>query len=238
MAETQFKASLNTIISELHAHKEIVTEVRADNKAMFEILNTLYQRVEDMSKKFDEVLNAGIKKPRTDDSSEPTKKSESAAPKKARGESAAKKSAAAAKDIAESSGCGSEHVVAESVAPAKKKPVTKAKTADPSASETKSDKGGKVVNNIMTYFKTKYLEDSSVFNDILDEKQAEEAFAKNAADIESKKAGATREKAKAMILYKSTTKEQKKKIRDRIINEQEAASVNNDEDVEEAEDSD
>jgi hypothetical protein len=233
MADAQFKATLNGIVGELNANKELLTEVRADSKAVFEILNTLYQRVEDMSKKFDEVLNAGIKKPRTDESGGPAKKAEPAVAKKPR--ASAKKATASDKEAG-----GAESAVSSTVSatetPAKKKPVTKAKASE-AASETKSD-GGKVVNNIMTYFKTKYLEDSTTFNDILDAKQAEEAFAKNAADIDSKKAGPAREKAKAMALYKSTTKEQKKKIRDRIINEQEAASVNNDEDVEEAPDSD
>lgn len=229
MSDAQFKLAMNNIVSEINANKELLTEVRADGKAVFETIQTIYQRIEDMSKKFDEVLNAGIKKPRTDESGDHMKKADVV--KKPRATAKKATSEVNEADDTESSS-------APAPTPAKKKPVTKSRTSN-ATGESKSD-GGKVVNNIMTYFKTKYLENSTAFNDILDEKQAENAFAepKNAADIESKKAGITREKAKAMALYKSTTKDQKKKIRDRIINDQEAANINNDADVEEAPESD
>ena len=195
MAESQFKTTLSNIVSSISTNKNILDDLKEDNTMIVELLNTIYQRVEDMSKKFDEVLNAGIKKPKT----------------------AAKK---------ESSNDNTN----KSSTPSKKNVKTSEKNLDGGSS-------GKVIKNIMTYFKTRYLEDPSVFNNILEEKQAESIFAEHADEISAKSEGVQRNKIKAAILYKNITKEQKKKIREKMLNENESASVNNDEDIEEESDS-
>jgi hypothetical protein len=112
----------------------------------------------------------------------------------------------------------------------RKKPAPK-NVAHSEAKSSESETPVKTINNIMTYFKTRYLEDPSVFDDILEENQAESLFAEYADEISSKKEGIQRNKAKISILYKKMTKEQKKKIREKMMDENEAASVNNDEDV-------
>ena len=72
----------------------------------------------------------------------------------------------------------------------------------------------------------------------MEENQAEAIFAENETDISAKKKGVQRDKAKATILYKNLTKAQKKKIREMMMDEHDAASVNNDDDVDEENDSD
>ena len=74
MADKALKSQLTKLLEAVTKNEKILAEVKADNKTILEQINTIYQRTEDISKKQDEVLNAGSKKPKTT----PTK----AAPKK------------------------------------------------------------------------------------------------------------------------------------------------------------
>lgn len=197
MADSQFKSTLANIVCAVSTNKAVLDEVKSDNAMVIELLNTIYQRVEDMSKKFDEVLNTGIKKPKA------------VAPKKA---------------------------TEKAAETPRKKSAVKVKASDAKAADT--DAPVKVIKNIMTFFKTRYIEDGTLFDDILEENQAEAIFAENETDISAKKEGVQREKVKATILYKNLTKAQKKKIREKMMDEHDAASVNNDDDVDEENDSD
>jgi len=197
MADSQFKSTLANIVCAVSTNKAVLDEVKSDNAMVIELLNTIYQRVEDMSKKFDEVLNTGIKKPKA------------VAPKKA---------------------------TEKAAETPRKKSAVKVKASDAKAADT--DAPVKVIKNIMTFFKTRYIEDGTIFDDILEENQAEAIFAENETDISAKKEGVQRDKVKATILYKNLTKAQKKKIREKMMDEHDAASVNNDDDVDEENDSD
>ena len=207
MADSQFKSTLANIVCAVSTNKAVLDEVKSDNAMVIELLNTIYQRVEDMSKKFDEVLNTGIKKPKA------------VAPKKATEKAAKVKTT----------------TITAAETPRKKSAV-KVKASDAKAADT--DAPVKVIKNIMTFFKTRYIEDGTLFDDILEENQAEAIFAENETDISTKKEGVQRDKAKATILYKNLTKAQKKKIREKMMDEHDAASVNNDDDVDEENDSD
>lgn len=207
MADSQFKSTLANIVCAVSTNKAVLDEVKSDNAMVIELLNTIYQRVEDMSKKFDEVLNTGIKKPKA------------VAPMKETAKAAKVKTTTT--------------TTAETP---RKKSAVKVKASDAKAADT--DVPVKVIKNIMTFFKTRYIEDGTIFDDILEENQAEAIFAENETDISAKKKGVQRDKAKATILYKNLTKAQKKKIREMMMDEHDAASVNNDDDVDEENDSD
>jgi len=195
MADSQFKSTLLNILCTVNTNKSVLDEVKNDNVMVIELLNSIYQTVEDMSKKFDEVLNTGIKKPKT------------AAPKKETAKSTKNKTT-----------------------------TTTVKT--PRKKSANTDAPIKIINNIMTYFKARYIEDGTIFDDILEENQAEAIFAENKADILAKKEGIERDRAKAIILYKNLTKAQKKKVREKMMDEHDAASVNNDDDIDEENNSD
>ena len=84
----------------------------------------------------------------------------------------------------------------------------------------------------MTYFKTKYVEDAEFFDSILEEKQAEAVFTEYEDEIKTKKAGVTRDKLKASMLYRNLNANQKKKIREKMLEEHEKSTTNEEEDVE------
>lgn len=171
------------IASSVAKNKAILSEVQADNKMTIEIVNTIYQRVEDMSKKFDEVLNAGLKKPKV----APAKK-----------------------------------ITTSTETTPKKKAVVKKE-------EVKTE--GKLIKNIMTYFKVKYTEDQKFFDSILEENQADALFAEHKDELSGKN-DAAKIKTQASLIYKNLTKVQKKKIREKMMDENDATNVNNDDDIE------
>lgn len=164
------KADVASFVKTLKQHQEILDCLAKSNDIITEQMNVVYQRVEDMSKKFDLVLNAGIKQPISTTQTNTGKK---------------------------------------------KSPITQ-----------------KPNKNIMTYFKSKYAEDPLFFNDILEEKQVESVIAEHKEDIMSKKKGAVRDKAKITYIYKSLTGSQKKQLREKMLEENEAASINTNADLE------
>lgn len=91
----------------------------------------------------------------------------------------------------------------------------------------------KVINNIMSYFKQRYIEDNTYFDEILEEKQAEALFKEHEKLISSKKGDAKQNAAKANLIYKDLSDSQRKKVREKMTDENETISTNNDDDIEE-----
>jgi hypothetical protein len=102
-----------------------------------------------------------------------------------------------------------------------KEPVTETETSAP-----------KIIKNIMTYFKTKYIADNACFDDILEENQAPALFAENEKDLSSKK-GDAKIKSQSILLFRNLNPHQKKKVRERMNDEIDALSINNDDDIKE-----
>ena len=204
MSDSQIKTSLANIVSTINANKVILDDVKSNNAMMIELLNTIYQRVEDISKKYDDVLNAGIKKPKTSTT------------KKEPDEETA-----------------TEPVVATTVVKTptpRKKGVVKAKAG---VKSEEPESSSKVVKNIMSYFKSRYIDDPNSFNDLISKQERESIFniPENAIELNSKTAGLQRTRAESAIMYKSLTNLQRNTIRKNMKNEHDAASTNNDVDV-------
>jgi hypothetical protein len=188
---------VNVVKSNTHVNNDIVD----NNILVVEIINNIYQQVCDLNRKFDAVLNIGVKKPRSTTLTPKT----SDKPSKV-----------------------------ESKSPPKKKKNSVINT-EVSVSTIKKVQS-KPIKNIMTYFKTKYQEDNTLFSNILEENQAESVFEQNKSVIALKKEGVLREKSKATLLYKTLTDAQKSKIRDIMVNEHERSNLNNSDEL--AEESD
>ena len=203
MSDKSMQKSLSDIVNEVARNAKVLADVQSDNKISLELLNTIYQRVEDMSRKFDEVLNSGIKKPKLN----PIKKD-------------------AVTTVEEE-----EEKEKDTDPKKKKKAASKKEPADANADSCK------MIKNIMSYFKIKYIENQNYFNNILEEKQADALFAQHAEELNDKK-GVNKIKTQASLLYKNLNKNQKNKIREKMMCENEAASVNNDDDIEEEVNSD
>ena len=115
MSDKAMQKSLSDIVTSVTKHTKVLDDIQTDNKILLEVINTIYQRVEDMSRKFDEVLNAGLKKPKLTPSKKDT-------------------------DATENEEDDEEEPVPKKKAPKKE-----------------SAKSSKLIKNIMTYFKIKYL---------------------------------------------------------------------------------
>jgi hypothetical protein len=231
MSDTQIKTSLATIINTLNSHKAVIDEVKSENAMVIELLNNVLQLSTDISKKFDEMLNIGVKKPRTTTKKEDDPEAE---PKEIKPKGRAKPKTEDAEEKPKAEKPKVEKPKAEK--PKVEKPkAEKPKVEKPKAEKPKVEKADDdKVKNIMTYFKTTYSNDPSLFDDILDQEQSDTVFDANAEEIAAKKDGVARNKVKASLLYKTLTKAQKNKIRDKMLAEDEAEDeeedVNADED--------
>lgn len=190
MSDKAMQKSLSDIVTSVTKHTKVLDDIQTDNKILLEVINTIYQRVEDMSRKFDEVLNAGLKKPKLTPSKKDT-------------------------DATENEEDDEEEPVPKKKAPKKE-----------------SAKSSKLIKNIMTYFKIKYTEDQTYFNEILEEKQAESLFEQYAEEINDKK-GVNKIKTQATILYKNLNRNQKKKVREKMADENDKPIGNDENDIEE-----
>ena len=56
MSEKSINTSLSSIVKSVAANTEVLNSIQSNDGQVKELLNVIYQRVEDMSKKFDEVL--------------------------------------------------------------------------------------------------------------------------------------------------------------------------------------
>ena len=188
MSIKEVKDLLVTFISEIKDLNEQnkvlgakLDELKETTDRNSEVIETSYQRTEDVGKKFDELLNTGIKKPKPTPTKKPT----------------------------------STEV--------KSKPERKAKAT--------ADVNPGIIKNILKYFKVKYGSDENIFDDILEENQANAVLVENAAKINEKKNDADKQKERINLVYKSLTEPQKKKIRERMNCDNEAFSTNTDDDI-------
>jgi hypothetical protein len=99
--------------------------------------------------------------------------------------------------------------------------------------ENRPVKGGRdIIKNILTYFKVRYNENINIFDNILEENQAKTLFEEHAEAINAKKNDVEKQKERTNLLYKNLTAPQKKKVREMMIEENEASAVNNADDIE------
>ena len=214
------KASLENI-------GEVVSDIKYDNKTNTEILESIYQIVEDISKKLDEFLNAGLKKPITkpkssskadtyDEGDDIEEDDETPAPKAKARNTARKKQNNIEPDTTTpastpvlSSSAASEVPALISETPKGKSKTAKSVKAEASIDEEKQ----KPIVNITSFFKNKYEKDPTIFDDILEENQAKSVIAANADKLNTKK-GVQKIRAQADLIFKSLTADQKKKIYD------------------------
>jgi hypothetical protein len=190
MANKEINTLLADILNVVTKHTAVLNDLQSRVNLLSETLENVYQRVEDMSKKYDEVLNTGLKKPKID-------------------------------TVKKNTINDTDETVSKKKKTAVKKELIVSKSGDV-----------KQIKNVMTYFKSKYMENQNLFNTFLEENQASALFTEN-ADALSNKTGIAKIKEQANLLYKNLTAQQKKKIREKMLDEIDAASVNNDDDIEE-----
>jgi hypothetical protein len=198
MSEEKMNGSLAEIVKSVTSNTTILNSVQSNNETVIELLNVIYQRVEDMGKKFDEVLNIGLKKPKISPKQPNKKKATS-----------------------------NTDAIKTEIKPSKKTNLDESNNVVSLINTPKP----KPVKNIMTYFKTKYMENDAFFNDILEENQDKSTFEENKVNIDNKKEGIVRNKYKTSLLYKKLSKEQKNKIREKMINEHERSIINNSDEI-------
>lgn len=250
MADASIKGALSDIVKSVTSSKAVLDDVKDDNKLVLDLLESINQKLNDLLNKLDAALNGGIKKPKTtsnqvssklsavEDDTEIDVENEETEPDKAKTISKPGKQSKSVSSKEElKTETKTEAKTKNTEKPTKKKPAAnKSKSSKANASD--DDEPANVINNIMTYFKTKYMENQNSFDSILEENQAKSVFLKNEEELNAKKDGVQKIKAQAIILYKSLTKTQKKKIRDMRAEENDASNANNDDDVEHAEASD
>jgi hypothetical protein len=184
-------ANQKTVIANQKSEIDYLKTIIDNQNKNFEVVETTYQRTEDVGKKFDELINiTGTKKPKI---------------------TIAKKST-------------NEDDNEENKEEPKKKPKAEKKV---------NNDNTKIIKNILKYFKIRYNENENVFDAILEENQAKSIFAEKDAQISAKKNEVEKQKERTNVLYKSLTADQKKKIREKMNDENEAASINDDDDIEE-----
>lgn len=211
MTDAAFKASLKSIdtaVSKLTTESE---DTAANVKMMKQLITVMHQRIEDISKKFDEILN-GSKRANV------AVKAKAPAKAKAKPKKPAKKAASTDAVESKDEDEDDDDDAAEEKVPAK---------AESDVAETTQAP----VKNVMTYFKFKFANDITCFDTVLEEKQRVSLFKEHADDLKTKK-GALLIKAQSALLYKNITAAQKKKIREQMLAEAEAVSADNDVDIE------
>jgi uncharacterized coiled-coil protein SlyX len=212
MTDKSFKAATDSILEAVAKNTRNVAELNTNVASSKELIEIMHQRIEDMSRKFDEILNG---------SATP---SIAAKPKAAAKSKAKPKAKPNAKADAKDDDTDAENSDTESSA--KTKPKAKPKSTKIKTKDESTDP----VNNIMTYFKQKYNDDNTCFDKILEENQATALFEEHSDDLKSKK-GVALAKAKVSLLYKNITKAQKKKIREKMTEEHEALSMDKNDDI-------
>lgn len=161
------KAEITEILTLLKGLSKRLEKVENQQAMSTETVSNIYQVSEDLSRKFDEMVNVtGIKHPVTS--------------KKVSG---------------------------------KKEKKTKQTIKSPSKSKAVKNKitskGAKLHCNIMTYFRSKYLENQDYFSEIMDQKETDALFDEHEKDLKNKK-GEKKLKAQVGILYKAVSKNKTK----------------------------
>lgn len=189
---------LSKLVKEVAENKRLIKELNDDNKQTAELLHGIYQLVVEVSKKQDEWLNVGLKKPKKTaknnslDGDNPTD-----------GESDSN-----VNETNKDSGKNKKSVELVNSNNKEKNVKTKSNTGQRRNSE-----------NIMAYFKKKCKEDIHFFDDILDITNSDELFEQNKEKIEAKKTELQKLTEKTIILYKSLNTKQKEKLR-KILSEE------------------
>jgi hypothetical protein len=199
MDDKSVKKTLSDILLKVSNCTTVNTDLQKDVKIIVELVNTMDQRVADISMKVDQFLNAGSKKPKAIPKkiTTPVKKVVKKVPIK--------------KNVVNNSDDDTE--IAETTETAGVVPIGE-------------------IKNILSYFKTRYVEDPECFSEYLEENQAKSLFMEHENTINSKKEGEARTKHKATILYKALTKTQKSKIREMMETEKEHFNADNSNDLE------
>jgi hypothetical protein len=218
MDDKSLRKTLSDILSKVTNNTNVSNDLQKDVQLIIELVNTIDQRVADISMKVDQFLNAGAKKPNAVPKKTPTKAPAKKAP--------AKKAPAKKKNHA-------------------KEPSTNDAVEDDSDDVKDIDEDDNAENaenaeitpigqikNILSYFKTRYGEDPESFTDHLEENQAESLFSEHEDAINAKKEGEVRTRFKATLLYKGLTKSQKEKVREMMTSEKEQADADNSNDLE------
>lgn len=195
---------LAKLVKDVAEHKRIIKELNDDNKQIAELLHGIYQLTVDISKKQDEWLNIGLKKPKT-------KQSKS----KHDNDSEEKDD-----DCDKQSTNESENVEDNANADNKKKP--KGKKAETEKKNNDKKKESRVDRK--AYFKKKYKENTHYFDNILDENAITDLLNKNKDKIESKKTEMQQLTEKANIIYSSLTNKQKDAIKKMLMDESETSA--------------
>ena len=186
-------ANQKTVIANQKSEIDYLKTIIDNQNKNFEVVETTYQRTEDVGKKFDELINtSGTKKPKITVTKKSTNEETNEEPNEE---------------------------------PKNKKKVKVEKKVDKDNT--------KIIKNILKYFKIRYNENENIFDAILEENQAQSIFAEKDAQISAKKNEVEKQKERTNVLYKSLTADQKKKIREKMNDENEAASINDDDDIEE-----
>jgi len=183
---------LSKLVKEVAENKRLIKELSDDNKQTAELLHGIYQLVVEVSKKQDEWLNVGLKKPKK------TTKNNSL-------------------DVDDPINEESDSNVNETSKDSKKNKksveLVNSKNKEKNV-KTKSNTGQrKNSENIMAYFKKKCREDIHFFDNILDMINSNELFEQNKEKIEAKKTELQKLTEKINILYKSLNDNQKEKLR-------------------------
>jgi hypothetical protein len=198
---------LAKLIKDVSENKRLINEVNDDNKQIAELLHSIYQITLDVSKKQDEWLNMGLKKPKTkstkntitdecDESNDDIKKETS-----------------------------TDTNSSEAVSTSKK--------IKPKGKKAINDSTDDIfTSNIMSYFKKRYKENTHYFDSILNLDDVEKLFKDNADKIDLKKTDAHKLTERVNILYKSMDKDQKNKIREMKSIEIEKLSAITSDDIE------
>ena len=188
------KAEIDEVLALLKGLKKEIKEIK-DKQSMFtETISNIHQVTEDLSRKFDEMVNVvGVKTPVAPKKAPAAKKKET----KADNDKESKDD----DDDDEDDDADDDGEVATSDAKTRpKSKATKAKT---------TEKKKKKWANVMTYFRAKYMTDQKYFTNIMDEKESDALFAEHEKDLKSKK-GEKKLKAQVGYLYKSINKNKPK----------------------------
>jgi hypothetical protein len=201
MDDKALKKTLSEVVSKISNNSNISSDLQKDVKLLVELVNTIDQRVADISMKVDQFLNAGAKKP-------------NAVPKKTPSTEKPVKKTPVKKSLSKKNLTDDE----------------KDDAKENESNSTEITPIGQI-KNILSYFKTRYGEDPECFNDHMEENQAKALFSENEDSISTKKEGDVRSKFKATLLYKNLTKSQKDKIREMMTSEKEQADADNSNDL-------
>lgn len=243
-------------MSDKSAIKALTAEL-SDTKALVQILRELlvdtHVQVCDMSKKFDEILN-GSRHPAVDaaparakpakkaSKSKPTKPTKKSVKKPDTDDSGDNSEPTAADDADDSDASDTSVKSTKSKSSTKSskssKPKKASSTKPKKASNTKSPHADSLLkkkaatktkgpsNNIIAYFKQLFVNDETAFDDIVGEDFRNSLFEDNSDAIAKKKDVV---KAKANLLYKNLTEDQKNRVYEmRLQAREDASGVNND----------